>query len=104
MFLTHDYSIARGIEAVFGKSWDEKKTPHFVRKIEIGENCFIGARSVILPGTTIGNNCIIGAGSVVRGHIEDNSIVVGNPALVVDNTKAWVKRHIDKRDIINEIK
>ena len=75
-----------------------------MRKIEIGENCFIGARSVILPGTTIGNNCIIGAGSVVRGHIEDNSIVVGNPAIVVSKTTDWTKRHIEKGDIVNNVK
>src|SRR5262249_9680443 len=31
------------------------------RDVHIGENCFIGAHSVILPGVTIGDNCIVGA-------------------------------------------
>jgi acetyltransferase-like isoleucine patch superfamily enzyme len=51
--------------------------------IKIGNNCFIGMNSLILPNTTIGNNCIVGAGSVVRGKIPDNSVVSGNPAKVI---------------------
>ena len=49
----------------------------------IGENCFIGGQSLILPGVTIGDQCIIGAGSVVTKSIPSNSIVVGNPAKVI---------------------
>ena len=52
-------------------------------RIIIGDNCFIGLDSIILPNSIIGNNCIIGAGSVVRGTIPDNSVVMGNPAKVV---------------------
>jgi acetyltransferase-like isoleucine patch superfamily enzyme len=52
-------------------------------KIKIGDNCFIGLDSIILPNTEIGNNCVIGAGSVVRGKIPDNSVVMGNPAKVI---------------------
>ncbi len=51
--------------------------------IKIGDNCFIGMDSIILPNTEIGNNCIVGAGSVLRGKIPDDSIVMGNPAKVV---------------------
>lgn len=46
----------------------------------IGENCFIGARSIILPGIRIGNNAVIAAGSVVTKDVPDFSIVAGNPA------------------------
>ncbi len=49
----------------------------------IGDNVFVGYRSLILPGVTIGNNCVIGAGSVVTRDIPDNSIAVGVPAKVV---------------------
>ena len=35
----------------------------------IGENCFIGGRSLILPGVEIGNNSIVGAGSVVTKSV-----------------------------------
>lgn len=54
-------------------------------KIKIGNNVFIGAKSIILMNTTIGNNCIVGAGSVVRGKFPDNSVIMGNPAKVVSN-------------------
>ena len=47
---------------------------------KIGDNVFIGANAIIMPGITIGNNIIIGAGSVVTKDVEDFSIVAGNPA------------------------
>lgn len=49
----------------------------------IGENCFIGGRSLILPGVRIGNSCIVGAGSVVTRSVPDNCIVAGNPARIL---------------------
>jgi acetyltransferase-like isoleucine patch superfamily enzyme len=51
--------------------------------IIIGDNVWIGANSVILPGVRIGNNVAIGAGSVVNKDIPDNSIVNGNPCQVI---------------------
>ena len=61
-------------------------------RIKIGNNCFIGMNSLILPKTTIGNNCVVGAGAVVRGNIPDNSVVVGNPAKVVMTTAEYRQR------------
>jgi len=52
-------------------------------KIKIGNNVFVGSNCTILPNTIIGNNCIVGAGSVVRGRFPDNSVIVGNPAVVL---------------------
>lgn len=49
----------------------------------IGQNCFIGGRSLILPGVTIGDSCIVGAGSVVTRAVPPNSIVAGNPARLI---------------------
>lgn len=98
--LTHDYSIARGVEALHGKDWDKRKTPHFLKEIYVGENSFIGARSMLLPGTHIGKNCIVGAGSVVKGNIPDNSIVVGNPAKVIAKTDEWARKHMEKHDYL----
>lgn len=49
----------------------------------IGRNCFIAARSVILPGIHIGDSCIVAAGAVVTKDVPDGSIVAGNPARVV---------------------
>lgn len=47
--------------------------------IHIGNNVWIGANSVILPGVNIGDNSVIGAGSVVTKDIPSNVVAVGNP-------------------------
>lgn len=49
----------------------------------IGKNCFIGGRSLILPGICIGDNSIVGAGSVVTRDVAPGTIVAGNPARVL---------------------
>lgn len=49
----------------------------------IGANCFVGGRSLILPGVEIGDNCVVGAGSVVTRSVPARSIVAGNPARVI---------------------
>lgn len=51
--------------------------------VDIGDNVFIGARSIILKGVTIGNNSVIGAGSVVSSNIPANAVAAGNPCKVV---------------------
>lgn len=48
--------------------------------VVIGNDVFIGARSIILKGVTIGDNSIVGAGSVVTKSIPANEIWAGNPA------------------------
>jgi len=49
----------------------------------IGDCCFIGARSVVLPGVAVGNQCIVAAGAVVTKDVPPNSLVAGNPARIV---------------------
>lgn len=49
----------------------------------IGNYCFIGTYSIILPGIHIGNEVIVGAGSVVTKDIPSNCIVAGNPAKII---------------------
>lgn len=53
------------------------------KDVFIGSNCFIGARSIILPGVRIGNEVIIGSGSVVTKDVPDNCIAAGNPARII---------------------
>lgn len=50
----------------------------------IGENVFVGARAIILKGSTIGDGAVIGAGAVVSGEIPPKAVAVGNPARIVD--------------------
>lgn len=52
----------------------------YTRPIRIKRNAWIGAGAIILPGVTVGENAIVGAGSIVTHDVEDNAIVVGNPA------------------------
>lgn len=49
-------------------------------QIEIGNDCWIGRRTIILPGVNIGEGCVIGAGSIVTKSFEPYSIIAGNPA------------------------
>lgn len=55
----------------------------YARPIRVGHNVWIGAGVSVLPGVTIGDNCVIGAGSVVNRDIPANSVAVGNPCKVV---------------------
>lgn len=57
----------------------------------IGQYSFIGPHTVIMPNTTIGKGCIVSAYSYVKGDYPDFSIIKGNPAKVVGDT-----RHLDK--------
>lgn len=60
-----------------------RKTFENALPITIGDDCWIGGNSIILPGISIGKGCVIGAGSVVTKNIPDNSLAVGNPAKVI---------------------
>ena len=87
LFLCHDYSLQTGFRSI-GVD-DQYPRAHWIKGISLGDNVFIGARCTLLPGTEIGENCIIGAGSVVKGRIPANMIVLGNPAKIVANIKEW---------------
>ncbi len=64
-----------------------------IGRVKIGDDVFIGHASIILPGTTIGNKVVIGAGSVVKGNIPDNSVAVGNPAVVVCSYDEYIEKN-----------
>ena len=51
--------------------------------VRIGERCFVGGASTVLPGVTIGDECIVGAGSVVFHDMPDRTIAAGNPARIL---------------------
>jgi acetyltransferase-like isoleucine patch superfamily enzyme len=80
LVLTHDYSITVGLSAA-GQS------P--TTDMAIQAPVTIGARAVIMPGTVLGDHVIVDAGAVVRGVIPNDSIVVGNPAVVVKRASEW---------------
>lgn len=68
-------------------SSDRTKGQDIPEGILIHNNVWIGLNVTILKGTVIGNNCVIGAGSVVKGCFEDNSIIQGNPAVIIGKLK-----------------
>ena len=63
-----------------------------IGRVTIGDNVFIGAESVILPGICIGNNVVIGANSTVTHNVSDNSVVVGSPARVISTLDKYLEK------------
>ena len=66
-----------------GRNETTKKCP-----IVIGNDVFIGSRSIILKGVTIGDRAVIGAGSVVSKDVPPDCIVAGNPAVIIKKINA----------------
>lgn len=62
-------------------------------KVSIGNWCYIGAHSIILPGVSIGDGCIVAAGSVITKSVPCNSVVAGNPAKVICSVDDYLKRN-----------
>lgn len=64
-----------------------------IAPVKIGNNVFVGAGSIILPGVKIGDNCVIGAGSVVTKSFPAGSVVAGNPARALGNHDDFIQKH-----------
>lgn len=55
----------------------------YAKPVHIGNDCWFGACVTVCSGVTIGDNCVIGAGSVVTGDIPPNSFAAGVPCRVI---------------------
>ncbi len=64
-----------------------------IAPVKIGNNVFVGAGSIIMPGVRIGNNVIIGAGSIVTRDVESESVVAGNPAKRIKSYHDFINTH-----------
>ncbi len=51
--------------------------------VRIGNNCWLGAGALVMPGVTIGDNTVVGAGSVVTKDLPSNVIAAGNPCRIL---------------------
>ena len=55
----------------------------FGKPITIGDNCWLGANSTVVPGVTLGDNVVVAAGAVVTKSYGSNVVLAGNPARVI---------------------
>ncbi len=82
-----------------------EKGMQFNMPVRIGENCWLGAGVIVLPGVTIGDRSVIGAGSVVTKDIPADVVAAGNPCRVLrtigerDRTFYFKDKRIDWADI-----
>src|SRR5438876_4714082 len=91
------YTVVAFGAAILTHDWVNDRN----RDVHIGDNCFIGAHAIILPGVTIGDNCIVSAASVVARDLPAGSLVAGNPARVVESNVKTVRYGIRVRERID---
>lgn len=98
---SHCWLISIGDDVTFGPNTyvlaHDASTKHYlgytkIGKVTIGDNSFIGAESIVMPGVTIGKNCIIGAKSTVLTDVPDNSVFVGAPAAFLCTTDEYIAK------------
>ena len=82
----------------------KEKVTEYALPVTVGSHSWIGGDVVITPGVTIGENCVIGAGSVVTKDIPDNSIAVGNPCKVIRKINDKDKEYINSLILDDETK
>jgi len=87
-FVNHD-----GGTRVIRNLPNQNKETVIYGKITIGNNCFIGCRTTILPNVKIGDNTIIGAGSIVTKDIPSNSVACGVPCKVICSIDEYINKH-----------
>jgi acetyltransferase-like isoleucine patch superfamily enzyme len=84
LFITHD-----GGTLLYRKKYPKLE---ITSPIVVGNDVYIGVRSIILPGVTIGDNCVIGAGSLVTKDIPANSVVGGVPAKLIKSSFDYLEK------------
>jgi acetyltransferase-like isoleucine patch superfamily enzyme len=95
LLLTHDFSIDRAAERLLS-GYD--RSSEYVRRsgVAIGDQAFIGIRSIIMPGVEVGEGAIVASGSVVTKNVEPDSVVGGNPARKLSTTDELVTKSLSK--------
>lgn len=76
-----------------------KQYPEKYSQTVVQKGASIGANATILPGITIGQNAMVGAGAVVTKDVPPNSIVVGNPARIVN----YVTGKFQSKDLVSQL-
>ena len=93
ILLVHDQSVVTAYNSALGPNTQPNDGSFYApADITIGDNVFIGMRSVVLPGTTIGDDVVVGAGSVVRGNLPAGTVWCGNPARQIESTAEYLEK------------
>ncbi|GLG91671.1 DapH/DapD/GlmU-related protein [Sellimonas catena] len=72
----------------------------YLGAIEIGDNVFIGSRTMIMPNVKITDNVIVGAGSIITHDLKESGVYVGSPARKIGDFNQFLeKRCLDKPDL-----
>ena len=100
MSVNHNYQSAT--EVPFDKT-------ALLQAVEIGDNCWIGARSIICPGVKIEDGVVVAMGSVVTKSVPKGAIVGGNPARILkfrdlDLYDKIVRGEVEKKDVPDSIR
>lgn len=72
-----------------------------IQPVEIGKNCWIGARSIICPGVKIEDGVVVAMGSVVTKSVPKGAIVGGNPARIIKYRDMDIYEKIERGEIPN---
>ena len=81
-----------------------KQAYQYNMSVRIGNNCWLGAGVLVMPGVTIGDDSVIGAGSVVTKDIPSGVVAVGNPCRVLREISEHDREYYFKdRKIPNEL-
>lgn len=89
-FITHDSS-----NWVFREQKKYSKTMKFGR-IKIEDNCYIGFKTIIMPGVTIGKGSIVGAGSLVTKDVPSGEVVAGVPAKRICSVEQYAEKLLEE--------
>lgn len=93
-FMTHD-----AIHLVLNRFLGGKPVQEYIGCIEVMDNCFIGANSLILPNTKIGPNSVIAAGSFVNKDIPAGEVWGGVPARYIGTFDDLLRKRLTREKI-----
>ena len=89
---------------LYGASYAGKEMIGYVKgSVTVGKYSFIGPHSTIMPGTIIGRGSLVHAYSYVRGEFPDFSIIGGNPAKVLGDTRTIDRALLEQYPELNSL-
>lgn len=87
-FINHDVSVFNMARFLGMQRGEIDK----VGDIELFDNCFVGAHTILMPNCSVGRNSVVAAGSIVTKHIPDNEVWGGIPARFIMTTDEYAKK------------